>query len=95
MQTLTFLHLQEKHDSFSDINQNSSQKSSHSSSTTTVTNWLISPTNSAKGERKKSATMLEIEKNHSLFLEQQGKYIVHWKYRKLSELSPLLELSPI
>ena len=25
------------------------------------------------GERKKSATLLEIEKNHSLFLETQGK----------------------
>jgi hypothetical protein len=36
-------------------------------------NSQSSPTNSSKGERKKSATMLEIEKNHSLFVEQQGK----------------------
>ncbi|XP_052060549.1 calponin homology domain-containing protein DDB_G0272472-like isoform X4 [Mytilus californianus] len=82
----------EKHDSFSDINQNSSQKSSHSSSTTTVTNWLISPTNSAKGERKKSATMLEIEKNHSLFLEQQavssesGSTLIEQEKKRLVEL---------
>lgn len=62
--------LQEHHESFSDINQNSQQKTN---STATVSNWLISPTNSSKGERKKSATMLEIEKNHSLFVEQQGK----------------------
>ncbi|CAC5412356.1 unnamed protein product [Mytilus coruscus] len=77
---------EEKHDSFSDINQNSSQKSSHSSSTTTVTNWLISPTNSAKGERKKSATMLEIEKNHSLFLEQQGNTLIEQEKKRLVEL---------
>ena len=28
---------------------------------------------SGLGERKKSATLLEVEKNHSLFLETQGK----------------------
>lgn len=33
--------------------------------------WISS--SSEKGERKKSATMLEIERNHSLFLELQGK----------------------
>ena len=34
----------------------------------------LSPTSPlGTGERKKSATLLEIEKNHSLFLETQGK----------------------
>lgn len=38
-------------------------------------------TDGSTGERKKSTTLLEIEKNRSLFLEQQGKYCtLNWLY---------------
>ncbi|VDI57551.1 Hypothetical predicted protein [Mytilus galloprovincialis] len=73
---------EEKHDSFSDINQNSSQKSSHSSSTTTVTNWLISPTNSAKG-----STLIEQEKKRLVELKRRAadEGRAQWEERKLRE----------
>ena len=40
-------------------------------------NWMSSPCSDdagIQGERKLSATMLEIEKNRYLFMEQQGKF---------------------
>ncbi|XP_052265266.1 pleckstrin homology-like domain family B member 2 isoform X3 [Dreissena polymorpha] len=38
------------------------------------------------GERKKSATLLEIEKNHSLFLETQGGNVIEHERRRIEEL---------
>ncbi|XP_076109688.1 uncharacterized protein LOC143078681 isoform X7 [Mytilus galloprovincialis] len=77
---------EEKHDSFSDINQNSSQKSSHSSSTTTVTNWLISPTNSAK-VMFTGSTLIEQEKKRLVELKRRAadEGRAQWEERKLRE----------
>ncbi|XP_048773623.2 uncharacterized protein LOC125678885 isoform X4 [Ostrea edulis] len=45
--------------------------------------WISS---SEKGERKKSATMLEIERNHSLFLELQGGHVIEQEKKRIEEL---------
>ncbi|XP_062570439.1 titin homolog isoform X3 [Saccostrea cucullata] len=45
--------------------------------------WIAS---SEKGERKKSATMLEIERNHSLFLELQGGHVIEQEKKRIEEL---------
>ncbi|XP_053408390.1 pleckstrin homology-like domain family B member 1 isoform X3 [Mercenaria mercenaria] len=50
----------------------------------------LSPTSpqplTSSGERKKSATLLEIEKNHSLFLETQGGNVIEHEKRRIEEL---------
>ncbi|KAK3106893.1 hypothetical protein FSP39_002139, partial [Pinctada imbricata] len=60
-----------------------------------VKHWVMTPESKdmtpdlnvpEKGERKKSATMLQIEKNHSLFLEQQGGHVIEQEKRRIEEL---------
>ncbi|XP_060573136.1 pleckstrin homology-like domain family B member 1 isoform X3 [Ruditapes philippinarum] len=50
----------------------------------------LSPTSpqplTGSGERKKSATLLEIEKNHSFFLETQGGNVIEHEKRRIEEL---------
>nr|XP_022321824.1 pleckstrin homology-like domain family B member 2 isoform X4 [Crassostrea virginica] len=46
--------------------------------------WISN--SSEKGERKKSATMLEIERNHSLFLELQGGHVIEQEKKRIEEL---------
>ncbi|KAL5019694.1 hypothetical protein ScPMuIL_002586 [Solemya velum] len=43
-------------------------------------------TDGSTGERKKSTTLLEIEKNRSLFLEQQGNTVIENERKRIEEL---------
>ncbi|KAK3612109.1 hypothetical protein CHS0354_031180 [Potamilus streckersoni] len=62
----------------------------NSSSGSTFNYSLVTPTSPSSsavtGERKKSATLLEIEKNHTLFLEQQGGNVIEQERKRIEEL---------